>query len=116
MRVLVLGAPFPPAIAGIPSPEPPRPREVATLSGTVTDTAGTPLPLVRVAVLEANRSTTADSEGHYTITGLPTGTYAVSFALVGYAPQVRRVTLRDREVTLNVTMRPTLIELQELQV
>ncbi|HEX2250532.1 MAG TPA: TonB-dependent receptor [Gemmatimonadales bacterium] len=114
MRALFLAAALAAAITGILSAEPPR--AVATLSGTVTDTAGTPLPLVRVAILEANRSTMTDIKGYYTLTGLPTGTYAVSFALVGYAPQVRRVTLQDGEVVLNVTMRPTLIELQELQV
>jgi iron complex outermembrane receptor protein len=114
MRALFLAAALAAAIAGILSAEPPR--AVATLSGTVTDTAGTPLPLVRVTILEANRSTITDVQGYYTLTGLPTGTYAVSFALVGYAPQIRRITLRDGEVVLNVTMRPTLIELQELQV
>jgi iron complex outermembrane receptor protein len=88
----------------------------ATLSGQVTDTAGRPLPDARVTVLEVNRSTLTEAEGRYTLQGLPTGTYAVSFALVGYAPQVHRITLREGEVTLNVTLRPTLIELQELQV
>ncbi|HZA98855.1 MAG TPA: TonB-dependent receptor [Gemmatimonadales bacterium] len=88
----------------------------STLSGQVTDTAGSPLAQVRVSVLEAERSTTTDLEGRYTISDLPTGTYAVSFALVGYAPQVRRVSLRDATLTLDVQLRATLIELQELQV
>jgi iron complex outermembrane receptor protein len=87
-----------------------------TLSGRVTDTTGAPLEQVRVTVLEAERTTLTDPEGRYELSGLPTGTYAVSFALVGYAPQVRRVTLTDRDVSLDVTLQPTLIELQELQV
>jgi iron complex outermembrane recepter protein len=87
-----------------------------TLSGRVVDTTGTPLAQVRVNLLEAERSTLTDADGRYTLAGLPTGTYAVSFALVGYAPQVRRVTLGEQDVTLDVTLRPTLIELQELQV
>ncbi len=86
------------------------------LSGRVTDTTGTPLAQVRVTVLEAHRTTVTDLEGHYTLPTLPSGTYAVSFALVGYAPQVLRVTLRDADVSLDVTMRPTLIELPEVQV
>jgi iron complex outermembrane receptor protein len=87
-----------------------------TLSGRVVDTLGTPLAQVRVTVLETERSTLTNAEGRYTLSDLPTGTYAVSFALVGYAPQIRRVTLADQDVTLNLTLRPTLIELQELQV
>ena len=70
-----------------------------TLSGTVTDTAGTPLAQVRVTVLEAQRSTTTDPEGHYTLPGLPSGAYGVSFALVSYAPQVQRVTIGNTDVT-----------------
>ena len=88
----------------------------STLSGQVTDTSGTPLEQVRVTVLEAERTVLTSSEGRYVIENLPTGTYAISFALVGYAPQVRHLTLREGEVTLNVELRPTLIELQELQV
>ncbi len=114
MRALVMAAALAVAVAGLLRADPPT--AVSTLSGRVTDTAGTPLALVRVTVLEANRSTVTGPEGRYEIVGLPTGTYAVSFALVGYAPQVHRVTLREGEVTLDVTLRPTLIELQELQV
>lgn len=86
------------------------------LSGRVADTTGAPLPQVRVTVLEINRTTLTDLEGRYTLTGLPSGTYGVSFALVGYAPVVRRVALAEGTVTLDVTLRPTLVELPELQV
>jgi iron complex outermembrane recepter protein len=87
-----------------------------TLSGRVADTTGAPLAQVRVTVLEINRTTLTDLEGRYTLTGLPTGTYGVSFALVGYAPAVRRVALTDGTATLDVTLHPTLVELPELQV
>jgi iron complex outermembrane receptor protein len=87
-----------------------------TLAGTVSDTSGAPLAQVRVTVLEAHRSTTTDLEGRYTFTSLPGGTYSVSFALVGYAPEIRRVTIGEGETTLDATLRPTLIELPEVQV
>lgn len=114
MRILVLAAVF---AAGLPrlgsaGPEPPP----NTLSGVVTDTAGNPLAQVRVTVLEAQRTTTTDLHGRYTLPGLPTGTYSVSFALVGYAPQLGRLTIDDIDVTLDVVMRPTMIELPEIQV
>ncbi|HET6837968.1 MAG TPA: TonB-dependent receptor [Gemmatimonadales bacterium] len=91
-------------------------RAASTLSGVVTDTAGSPLELVRVTVLEAERTVLTNPDGRYLIEDLPSGTYAVSFALVGYAPQVRHVTLTEGDITLDVALRPTLIELQELQV
>ncbi|MBA3554080.1 MAG: TonB-dependent receptor [Gemmatimonadales bacterium] len=114
MRTLLYTAALTAALAGISAAAPPPvPR---TLSGVVTDTSGIPLAQVRVTLLEAHRGTTTDPEGHYTLPGLPSGTYGVSFALVGYAPQVVRVSVGDTDVSLDVVLRPTLIELPELQV
>jgi iron complex outermembrane recepter protein len=114
MRFLFLAALIAaPTRAAAAAPEPPQPL---TLSGIVTDTSGAPLAQVRVTVLEARRTTTTDPEGRYTLPNLPSGTYGVAFALVGYAPQVRHVSLGESDLTLDVVLRPTLIELPELQV
>ncbi len=106
---LAATAPSRPATSGVLGVAP-------TLSGQITDTAGTPLAQVRVTVLEVNRTTTTDIEGRYSLSALPSGTYGVSFALVGYAPQVKRVAIRDADLTLDVAMRPTLVELPDIQV
>jgi iron complex outermembrane recepter protein len=106
-----LAAAAPAHRAGIVLPDVAR-----TLTGLVTDTAGTPLAQVRVTVLEANRTTTTDVEGRYVVPSLPNGTYGISYALVGYAPQVKRIIVRDIDVTLDVILQPTLIELPEVQV
>ena len=94
------------------SPTPPA----RTLSGHVTDPSGRPLPQSRVTVLEMNRTAATDVEGHYTIADLPSGTFSVSFSAIGYAPQVRRVTLGDEDITLDVELKPSLVELPDLQV
>ncbi len=99
-----------PAAATLP------PAAARTLSGRVTDTAGSPLAQVRITILEANRTTTTDIDGRYRIAELPVGTHSVAFALVGYAPLVRRVSIGDTDATLDLTLRPTLIELPEVQV
>lgn len=89
----------------------------ATLAGRVTDSIGNPLPDVRIAVVEANRSTQTDLDGRYLITDLPRGTYGVSFSLIGYAPEIRRIRIAtDSTVRLDVVLRPTLLELPSLQV
>ena len=113
MRTLLLGVVLcatPPNVAAESGP----PSQ--TLSGTVRDTAGSPLSQVRITVLEAHRSTATDLEGHYSLPDLPRGTYGVSFALVGFAPQVHQVAVGDSTVTLDVVLRPSLIELPEVQV
>ena len=114
MRAVIIAAAL--AVVPLRAADADPPRAIATLTGRVTDSAGTPLAQVRVTVHEVARYTLTSPEGRYSLTGLPTGTYGVSFALVGYAPQVRRITLRDGEVMLDVALHPTLVELQELQV
>src|SRR5687768_7462059 len=110
----IIAAAFPSARPRVAAAEP-APTS-ARLSGRVTDTTGTPLAQVRVTVIETHRSAITDLEGRYVVPDLPAGTYSMSFALVGYAPQVRRVTLRDTDVTLDLTLKPTAVELPELQV
>ncbi|HET7599340.1 MAG TPA: TonB-dependent receptor, partial [Gemmatimonadales bacterium] len=87
-----------------------------TLSGRVTGPGDTPLADVRITVGEGRRSATTGPDGRYTIANLPTGTYSIAFALVGYAPEVRRVTLGAADVELNVELRPSAVELPEVQI
>lgn len=104
------------AHGGSPSPvitvEPPA----VALIGRVTDSAGRPLVEARVTVVEIRRSTTTSSDGTYRVGTLPSGTYSVTFALIGYAPEVRRVSIRDQDVSLDITLRESAIELQPLQI
>jgi iron complex outermembrane recepter protein len=105
-------------LAAVPGPthfEHPAPP-TRSLTGRVTDPGGRPLYQARVTVLEANRTTTTDLEGHFTVSDLPSGTYGVSVSAIGYAPQVRRVTLADEDVTLEVSLKPSMVELPDLQV
>jgi iron complex outermembrane receptor protein len=101
-----------PDVADHPPPAPPA----RALIGRVTDRDGKPLYQARVSVIEANRTATTDLEGHYSVPDLPSGTYGVSFSAIGYAPQVVRVTLADEDVTLDVSLKPSLVELPDLQV
>jgi iron complex outermembrane recepter protein len=115
MYILALAAAMLAAVPGPTHPEHPAPP-TRSLTGRVTDTGGRPLYQARVTVLEANRTTTTDLEGHFTVSDLPSGTYGVSVSAIGYAPQVRRVTLADEDVTLEVSLKPSMVELPDLQV
>ncbi|HEX2217414.1 MAG TPA: TonB-dependent receptor [Gemmatimonadales bacterium] len=100
-----------PLTSGLAATPPPR-----TLSGRVADPGGRPLFQARVTVLEANRSALTDLEGRFEVVGLPSGTYGVSFSAIGYAPLVRRVTLDEEDVVPEVELKPSLVELPDLQV
>jgi iron complex outermembrane recepter protein len=69
-----------------------------------------------VHVLEVGRGTTTDAKGTFSLPELPSGTYGVAFSRIGYAPVVRRVTVGAEDVTLTVSMRPSAVELPEVQV
>src|SRR5205807_672555 len=114
MYTLLLAA----ALAVAPSPSYPVSVAAPTrlLTGRVTDTTGTALADVRVRVLEMGRGTTTGADGTFTLAELPSGTYDVAFSRIGYAPSVRRVTVGTEDVTLDVSMRPSAVELPEVQV
>jgi iron complex outermembrane receptor protein len=114
MYTLFLAAAF--AVAPIPSYPASAPLPARTLSGRVTDTTGTPLADTRVRVLEVGRETTSDVEGKFTLAEVLSGTYEVAFSRIGYAPAVRRVTIGAEDVNLDVSLRPSTVELPEVQV
>jgi iron complex outermembrane receptor protein len=89
---------------------------LGAVSGTVTGSNGAPIADVQVSLPELRRSTTTDSSGHYTIAGVPAGTYSATFQRIGYAPAVRRVVTTGGDVTADVTLRETVVELTGIQV
>ena len=102
--------------AAPPADPSPGPAAAATLSGRVTTTDGLGLPDVRVEVGEIHRSATTNAEGRYRLPQLPTGTYSVTFARIGFAPQVRRVTIASQDITIDVQLVQSAIELQAIQI
>jgi hypothetical protein len=75
------------------------------VTGRVTDGSGAALPGVTVTVASDRVSAPVvlitDEVGRFTSPPLPTGTYAVSFELGGFEPQMRdRVVLREAEVVV----------------
>jgi iron complex outermembrane receptor protein len=103
------------ALALVAAPVPAA-APVAAITGVVTDTSGAPLVDVRVTIVEANRSTRTDAEGRFAFYQLARGTYGLSFARIGYAPQVHRVRLDAEDSRLAVALVPSLVELPPIQV
>ncbi len=87
-----------------------------SISGRVSDPDGKPLGLARVRLVETRRSSTTREDGRYTISQVVSGTYTVTFGFIGYKPEVRHVTVGDADVHLDVTLKPSVLELPELQV
>lgn len=87
---------------GNPLRVPDAPRETGTLSGIVVsdDSLSTPLANVEVRIEGANRITTTDGAGRFTIASLATGTHIVSFRALGFTPTTQSVDIREGEGTV----------------
>ncbi len=83
--------------------------ENISISGTVTETADTPLQDVTVKVDGLEVETTTDSNGNYVIGNLPAGTYSLTYTKDGYQPQtVAGVSVTTSKITdVDVQMVPT---------
>jgi iron complex outermembrane receptor protein len=95
-----------------------HPGSAGGITGRVTDSAGNALADVEVEVVEVHRHARTGADGHYVVSGLPSGTYSVSFALIGYRPVVRRINVAagDMTLTLDVVMTRSVVEIPTLQV
>src|SRR5438128_8592222 len=79
------------------------------ISGTVTDATGGVLPGVTVearspVLIEQVRTAITDGAGQFLITGLTSGTYAVSFSLQGFNRAVREGIELSAGFTANVSI------------
>jgi iron complex outermembrane receptor protein len=86
------------------------------ISGRVTDAGGQPIDQVTVRVIELRRTARTGSDGKFTIAEVPRGTYTVSFAVIGYAPRVSKVTVGDAAATADMTLKASALELPAIQV
>jgi iron complex outermembrane receptor protein len=88
------------------------------VTGTVADTAGTPLANVQIVVGGINRTTTTNEQGRFVLVGLPAGTYHADALLIGYQRADFEIVVpaSGPDVTITVTMRPTSVRLSGVQV
>ncbi|MCS3659050.1 iron complex outermembrane receptor protein [Salinibacter ruber] len=59
-------------------------QQAATLTGTVEDANGAPLPGANVVLLDSDYGTAAGADGSYSITGIEPGTYSIRVTFIGY--------------------------------
>ena len=109
MIVATLGATALPAAGQRPTHE---------IAGRVTDTAGVPLPDVRVRVVELGRIGVTATDGRFRFSAVAPGTYTVSFSRLGRVPETRRVPVTGQEGAraVEVSLRETRVQLAAVQV
>lgn len=86
--------------------------QVKTVTGKVTDDAGSPLPGVSVVVKGTNRGTSTDFDGNYTLQ-VNEGD-ALEFSSVGFTTQTKKVVGGGNSLKINVLLKEDLQQLEEV--
>jgi iron complex outermembrane receptor protein len=68
-----------------------------SVRGRVADTTGAPLARVSVSIEALGARATTNEQGEYEIRGVPAGTHSVRARLLGYVPQIVRVTVSETQ-------------------
>lgn len=75
------------------------------IEGVVSDSLGLPIPFAAVYLQKAKRTTTANSQGHYTMQGIADDDDIVEFSHIGFSTVVQRVCVRkDSVIRLDATL------------
>ena len=76
-----------------------------------------PIPGVNVIVISTNYGAATDDKGFYRISDLPKGVYTIEFSSIGFE-RVRKenIIVQNKSVTLNVEMRVSVIQSEEVLV
>jgi iron complex outermembrane receptor protein len=86
------------------------------VSGTVSDSSNKPVQDARVVLVELRRLSTTGPEGRFAFPGVAPGVYHLSISAIGFAPRLERLAVADSDVVLNIALRPSVVELEALQV
>jgi iron complex outermembrane receptor protein len=85
-----------------------------TVSGTVTDTNGSPLIGASVTIEDSATGTTTDTDGKYSINQVPAGSIKITATYVGYSPQSKNIDVVSGNNTVNFELSEGLLFGEEL--
>src|SRR5829696_5426909 len=86
------------------------------VTGTVLDSAGKPISDARVTLVELKRISSTTPEGRFVFSAVAPGQYHLSVSAIGFAPVVEPLVVTDRDTSVTIRLKPSVVELQALQV
>ena len=89
----------------------------ATLTGTVTDATGEPLPTVNVFIATSMNGTVTDDAGRFRLRGIPLGALRLYVTMIGFEPQAQDIFIREaRTYTFDFQLKEAVYEIGEITV
>lgn len=85
------------------------------LHGRITDANGFPMSGASVYVPELRQGTTSNQDGFYE-TALPSGTYNISYQLLGYTPVIKKITVDKEDIRSDIVMKEEFYEIPAVTV
>jgi iron complex outermembrane receptor protein len=82
--------------------------------GTISDKDNKPLPSVNISIPEIHKETVSDSDGDYTLSNLPNGTFKIVYSFVGYATKTLSITISEKEIKQNIILDDNMIHMDEV--
>lgn len=86
------------------------------VAGKIKDQENIPLIGATIFVPDMNKGTVSNKEGNYELLNLPDGKIKIQVSFLGYANHIESVELNGNGVELNVTLKQTSIEAEEIVV
>ena len=91
--------------------------QTGNIQGTLSDENGIYVPGANVLITDLSKGAISDFDGRFTLIGVPEGNHTLQISYLGYAPIQQDVNVTAGETTvINLTMNPSNVELQEVQV
>lgn len=87
-----------------------------SIKGKVTGENEKVLSGVHVKMDELIMGSSTNEEGVYQLKKIPPGNYTLVFTMVGYEKETRKIELRSGDVELNVQMKPSVNQLEEITI
>jgi hypothetical protein len=92
-----------------------RVQAQGSISGSITDSSGNPVPYATVYIQELQHGTTANAAGNYELK-LPDGVYTVFFQSLGYNQDFRQVSIAGNAVIRNVALTMQYFQIPEVSI
>ena len=87
-----------------------------SISGRIFNQNGEPIPFANIYVNELQTGTSSDGEGYFFMTLNAGGEYEVVFSSIGYETKIMKVVVEDKPLKLDIRMKTSSVEMDEIVV